>query len=79
MGNENGAQTDGIRQSTLSEAADKFAEAEACVNKDAFASAMDDGGVAGTAASEYRHADMCCICFEHILFKMDVVAMIIQN
>ncbi len=59
MGDENGAEADGIRQSALLEAANEFTEAEACVDKDAFAPAMDDGGVAGTAASEYRHADMC--------------------
>ena len=59
MGDENGAEADGIRQSAFPEAANEFTEAEARVDKDAFSSAMDDGGVAGTAASEYRHADMC--------------------
>ena len=59
MGDKNGAEADGIRQPALLEAAFEFTEAEAGIDENAFASAMDDGGVAGTAASEYRHADMC--------------------
>ena len=59
MGDKNGAEADGVCQSALLEAAFEFTEAEAGIDENAFASAMDDGGVAGTAASEYRHADMC--------------------
>ena len=47
------------RQPALLEAAFEFTEAEAGIDENAFASAMDNGGGAGTAASEYRHADMC--------------------
>ena len=66
MGDKNGAEADGVCQSAIFEAAFEFTEAEACIDENAFASAMDDGGVAGTAASEYRHANMCWICFEHV-------------
>lgn len=69
MGDKNGAEADRVRQPALPEAANEFTEAEARVDKDALPSAMDNGGVAGTAASKYRHADMRCICFEHVCLK----------